>query len=193
MASKLFWCLGQFRRFRRPIFSWTDLGRRSARQEFTKRTQGLRPSRENTKRTQGPPNSQRLGERFNIWPIFVPAREMGGMRSSDVMDNIGEMPRHGDVNGRRTICQDRALHSPRRPRDDQRRGSKRVYGISETGLGRSFHFDSSTTAMSSGIHHWLTPQTWYPQVPGCSARLKRGQAGVVESRTARMGRIWCES
>jgi len=37
------------------------------------------------------------------------------MRSSDVMDNIGEMPRHGEVNGRRTICQDRTPHSPTTP------------------------------------------------------------------------------
>ena len=94
--------LGQFRRFRRPIFGG------SARQEFTKRTQGLLPSREITKRTQslprsreitkrtqGPRDSRLLRERFDIQPMFAPAWATEGMRSSDVMDNIGEMPRHG--------------------------------------------------------------------------------------------------
>ena len=36
------------------------------------------------------------------------------MRSRDVMGNIGEMPRQRDVNGYATICQERALPSPRR-------------------------------------------------------------------------------
>jgi hypothetical protein len=34
-----------------------------------------------------------------IWPIFVPAGATGRMRSSDVMGNMGEMPRLRDVNG----------------------------------------------------------------------------------------------
>ena len=44
--------------------------------------------------------------------MFAPAWATERMPSSDVMDSIGEMPRHTDVNGRRTICQDRILHSP---------------------------------------------------------------------------------
>ena len=37
-------------------------------------------------------------------PIFAPARATGGMRSSDVTDNIGEMFRNIDVNGTR-VCE----------------------------------------------------------------------------------------
>ena len=39
------------------------------------------------------------------------------MGSSDVMENIGEMSRHRDVNGRRANCQDRLSFPLRRSRD----------------------------------------------------------------------------
>jgi hypothetical protein len=44
-------------------------------------------------------NSRRLEERFDIWPIFVRTGATGGLRSSDVMGNIGEIPRQRGVNG----------------------------------------------------------------------------------------------
>jgi hypothetical protein len=55
--------------------------------EITKRTQGFLPSREITKRTQG----TLLRDRFDIRPMFAPAWTTDGMRSGDVMDNIGEI------------------------------------------------------------------------------------------------------
>ena len=55
--------------------------------EITKRTQGFLLSREITKRTQG----TLLRDRFDIRPMFAPAWTTDGMRSGDVMDNIGEI------------------------------------------------------------------------------------------------------
>jgi hypothetical protein len=70
---------------------------------------------------------------INIRPILAPVQATGGMRSSDVMDNIGEKSRAGDVNA-----------SPRRP-GYKRRGFNPVYGISETGLEElSFMFQSES-------------------------------------------------
>jgi hypothetical protein len=36
--------------------------------------------------------------------MFAPAWATEGMRSSEVMDNIGEIPRYTNVNGRVAIC-----------------------------------------------------------------------------------------
>jgi hypothetical protein len=60
--------------------------------DFTKRThRGLRFAKlRNEPKTR---NSRRLEKRFGIWPIFARARATGGMRRSDVMGNIGEIPR----------------------------------------------------------------------------------------------------
>jgi hypothetical protein len=72
--------------------------------EITKRTQGLLLLREIAKRTQGPRDSGLLRERFDIQPSFAPVWAREGRRGGDVMDNIGEMARHSDVNGRVAIC-----------------------------------------------------------------------------------------
>jgi hypothetical protein len=40
-----------------------------------------------------------MGKRYVIRPIFVPAGATAAMRRSDVMGNIGEIPRQRDVNG----------------------------------------------------------------------------------------------
>ena len=86
------------------------LGVERTRQRFTKRTQGLLPMRETTKRTQEvlvgnaarkyetnprPRTSQRLEERFDICTIFVRAMATGGMRTGDVIGNIGEISAGG--------------------------------------------------------------------------------------------------
>lgn len=61
-------------------------------------------SREITKRTQGSRDSGLLRERFDIQPILALAWAPKGMRGSDVVDNIGEMPRRTFVNGRVATC-----------------------------------------------------------------------------------------
>jgi hypothetical protein len=43
---------------------------------------------------------QRLDGRFDIWTILARGVAPVEMRDGDVMDNIGEMARHTDVNGR---------------------------------------------------------------------------------------------
>ena len=60
-------------------------------------------------------NSRRLEEQLDIRPILVQARATGGMLSSDVMENIGEIAARRDVNGRVATCLDRALPSPGTP------------------------------------------------------------------------------
>ncbi len=78
---------------------------------------------------------------INIRPILAPVQATGGMRSSDVMDNIGEKSRAGDVNA-----------SPRRP-GYKRRGFNPVYGISEPGLEElSFMFQSESQQRSGPIN-----------------------------------------
>jgi hypothetical protein len=56
------------------------------------------------------------------------------------MENIGEMSRHRDVNGRGANCQDRLFFPLRRSRDalaTTHADPKWVYGISETGLRKN--------------------------------------------------------
>jgi hypothetical protein len=40
-----------------------------------------------------------INGRFDIWTIFVRAMAAGGIRGSDVLVNIGEIPRRKDVTG----------------------------------------------------------------------------------------------
>jgi hypothetical protein len=78
--------------------------------KFTKRTQGLLPVRkkyETNPRSAGwkrrskirnePKTSQlaTIRRAFDIWTIFVRAVAAGGIRGSDVMGNIGEIPAGG--------------------------------------------------------------------------------------------------
>jgi hypothetical protein len=64
-----------------------------ARMGLLERAAGLR----NEPKT---PSTGRFENLLNIWPIFVRAATTGGMRRSDVMGSIGEMPGYKDVNGR---------------------------------------------------------------------------------------------
>jgi len=69
--------------------------------EITKRTQEVLvgSAARKYKTNPRPRTSQRLDGRFDIWIIFVRAVAEGGIRGSDVMGNIGEIPRRRDVTG----------------------------------------------------------------------------------------------
>ena len=62
-------------------------------------------------------NLRVFGERYDIRPIFVPTGATGGMRSSDVMGNVGGLPFQRAVNGRGGL--------PKLSLGDKRSGSKR--------------------------------------------------------------------
>jgi hypothetical protein len=73
--------------------------------KFTKRTQ--RPltvlagnAARKYETNPSPGNLRRLDRCFDIWTIFVRAAAAGRMCGSDVMGDIGEIPRRRDVTGR---------------------------------------------------------------------------------------------